>query len=201
MNTTTPVLFVTLNFFKKSNLKTTIKKKTNPCFRIWWILGADFLPLVGCEIFFPGKNCREAEYMVFSWQELRWVSYPYTQISQSFTSSRCRNPQCALLIHSAWRRPLHSYSCVLLHYGFWLSISPYDCKPTTKNRSWVKVLGLSDTLLWLHPLCLPSTAGPDCPASQRNTENRGNPTPQWTMVETPGAPLSTYLSSSVCWPH
>ena len=104
MNTTTPVLFVTLNFFKKSNLKTTIKKKTNPCFRIWWILGADFLPLVGCEIFFPGKNCREAEYMVFSWQELRWISYPYTQISQSFTSSRCRNPQCALLIHSAWRQ-------------------------------------------------------------------------------------------------
>ena len=43
-----------------------------------------------------------------------------------------------------------------------------------KSRTWVNVLGLSDTLLWLHPLCLKSTAGPDCPASQRNTLNRGN---------------------------
>ena len=107
-----------------------------------------------------------------------------------------------LLIHYAWKCPLHSYSCVLLHYGFWLSISPYACKPPTKSRTWVKVLDLSDTLLWLHLLCLPNTAGPDCPASQRNTVNRGNPAPQWTMVETPGAPpLSVYLGYSMCWLH
>ena len=42
-----------------------------------------------------------------------------------------------------------------------------------KSRTWVNVLGLSDTLLWFYPLCLKSTAGPDCPASQRNTVNRG----------------------------
>ena len=152
--------------------------------------------------FFPLETIVEMlEDMVFSWQEMRCISYRYTQISQSFTSSQCRNPKCALLIHSAWRCPLHSYSCVLLHYGFWLSISPYDCKPPTKSGTWVKVLDLSDTLLWLHLLCLPSTAGPDCPASQRNTVNRGNPAPQWTMVETPGAPLSVYLGYSMCWLH
>ena len=43
-----------------------------------------------------------------------------------------------------------------------------------KSRTWVNVLGLSDTLRWLYPLCLKGTAGPDCPASQRNTVNRGN---------------------------
>ena len=100
-------------------------------------------------------------------------SHSYTQISQSFTPPSVEIP-ISLLIHSAWRCPFHSYSCVLLHYGFWLSISPYDRKPPTKSRTWVKVLDLSDNLLWLHLLCLPGTAGPDCPASQRNTVNRGN---------------------------
>ena len=72
---------------------------------------------------------------------------------------------------------------------------PVHCIPPTKNRTWEKVLDLSETLLWLHLLWLPSTAGPDCPASQRNTVHRGNSAPQWTMVETPGAPLSVYLGS------
>ena len=131
---------------------------------------------------------------------LPWVSFVHSNIT-IIHHTQCRNPQRALLIHSAWRCPLQSYSCVLLHYGFWLSISPYNSKPPTKSRTWVKVLDLSDTLLWLHLLCLPSTASPDCPASQRNTVNRGNPTPQWTTVETPGAPLSVYLGYCMCWLH
>ena len=143
---------------------------------------------------FPWKVVEMLEEMVVSRQEVRWISYLYTQISQSFTSSRCRNPQHALLIHSAWRCPLHSYSCFILHYGFWLSLSFKTAKPPTESRTWVKLLDLSGTPLWDHLLCLPSTAGPDCPASKRNTVNRGNPAPQWTMVESPGAPLCLHLA-------
>ena len=67
-------------------------------------------------------------------------------------------------------------------------------KPPTESRTWVKLLDLSGTRLWDHLLCLPSTAGPDCPASKRNTVKRGNPAPQWTMVESPGAPLCLHLA-------
>ena len=131
---------------------------------------------------------------------LPWVWFVHSNIT-IIHSSQCRNPQHALLIHSAWRCPLHSYSCFILHYGFWLSFSFKTAKPPTESRTWVKLLDLSGTPLWDHLLCLPSTAGPDCPASQRNTVNRGNPAPQWTMVETPGVPLSVYLGYSMRWLH
>ena len=174
--------------------------KKNPFFRISWILGKDFLPLSVVEFFPLENNCRDAWSMVFSWQEVRWISNPHTQISQSFTSSQCRNPyfsphSLCMKVSSTFRQLCPS------PLQFLVVNFPLHCKPPTESRTWEKVLDLSETLLWLHLLCLPSTAGPDCPASQRNTVHRGNPAPQWTMVETPGAPLSVYLGSRACWLH
>ena len=151
--------------------------------------------------FFRWKTIAEMlEDMVFSCQEVRWISNPHTQISQSFTSSQCRNPYFSL--HSLCMKASSPFRQLCPSPLQFLVVNfPLHCKPPTESRTWEKVLDLSETLLWLHLLCLPSTAGPDCPASQRNTVHRGNSAPQWTMVETPGAPLSVYLGSPACWLH
>ena len=146
----------------------------------------------------PGKSCKDA------WRRGIQLArgqcdYPHTQIPQSFTSSRCRNPYFSP--HSFCMKASSPFRQLCPPLQFLVVNFPLYCKPPTKSRTWEKVLDLSETLLWLHLLCLPSTAGPDCPASQRNTVHRGNPAPQWTMVEAPGAPLSVYLGSPACWLH
>lgn len=121
-------------------------------------------------------------------------SHSYTQISQSFTPPSIEIPSVlssftlhegVLFIHIAVSFSIMVSGC---HFPF------KTAKPPTESRTWVKLLDLSGTRLWDHLLCLPSTAGPDCPASKRNTVKRGNPAPQWTMVESPGAPLCLHLA-------
>ena len=101
MNITTQVLFVTLIFFKKSNLKTTIKKKKIHPSGFDESLGRIFCLSLVVEFSSLEKIVGMLEDVLFSWREVRCIYYRYTQIPQSFTSSQCRNPQCALLIHSA----------------------------------------------------------------------------------------------------
>ena len=134
--------------------------------------------------FFCWKTIVEMlEDVVFSWREVRWLSYSHTQISQSLTSSQCRNPYFSP--HSLCMKVSSPFRQLCPPLWFLVVNFPLYCKPPTKSRTWEKVLDLSETLLWLHLLCLPSTAGPNCPGSQKNTVHRWNPAPseQWWRLQ------------------